>query len=248
MHFPSGHFSTPFHTWQPEAVADAAGGAAAESEYNGEMLRVTEIFASIQGESTHAGLPFAFVRLTGCNLRCRYCDTTYAYDGGEELPVETILDRVKAFGLSRVAVTGGEPLIQDNAFGLVKKLLDRGYTVLVETNGAVSLAPLDPRAVKVMDVKCPSSGEAAKMAWGNFSVLTPQDEVKFVIADAADYDYAKSVVAKYRTGVPFKALFSPAFGLMPPDRLANWIVADRLDVRFQLQLHKVVWDPATRGV
>ncbi|HEY5995451.1 MAG TPA: radical SAM protein [Candidatus Deferrimicrobiaceae bacterium] len=212
------------------------------------MLRVTEIFASIQGESTHAGLPFVFIRLTGCNLRCLYCDTTYAYDGGEDVSVETVIDRARAFGLSRVAVTGGEPLLQDNAFGLVKKLLDRGLTVLVETNGAVPLAALDPRAIKVMDVKCPSSGEAAKMVWENFSVLTPQDEVKFVISDAADYDYAKTVVAKYRNGTSFKALFSPAFGLMPPDRLAGWIVADRLDVRFQLQLHKVVWDPGTRGV
>ena len=160
------------------------------------MLRITEIFASIQGESSHAGLPFAFVRLTGCNLRCLYCDTVYAYEGGEMLSVADVVSRVKALALARVAVTGGEPLLQPEAFDLVRTLLDRGHAVLVETNGAVPLAALDPRAVKVMDVKCPSSGEAGKMVWDNFESLTGKDEVKFVIADAEDYVYAKGVIAK----------------------------------------------------
>ncbi|HEY3489243.1 MAG TPA: radical SAM protein [Candidatus Deferrimicrobiaceae bacterium] len=212
------------------------------------MLRITEIFASIQGESSHAGLPFVFVRLTGCNLRCRYCDTAYAYEGGDEASIEEILVQVAAFAVPRVAVTGGEPLLQPEAFGLVRALLDHGYAVLVETNGAVPLASLDPRAVKIMDVKCPSSGEAGKMIWENFEALTPQDEVKFVIADAEDYAYAKDVIARYRPGREFQPLLSPAFGLMPPDRLAGWIVSDALDARFQIQLHKVVWDPARRGV
>ncbi len=209
---------------------------------------MTEIFASIQGESSHAGLPFVFVRLTGCNLRCRYCDTTYAYDGGTDVAIDDVILQVGAFAIPRVAVTGGEPLLQPGAFDLVRRLLDLGHPVLVETNGTVPLAALDPRAVKIMDVKCPSSGEADKMVWENFGALTARDEVKFVIADAEDYAYAKEVIAKYRPARDFQPLFSPAFGLMPPDRLAGWIVSDALDVRFQIQLHKVIWDPARRGV
>jgi 7-carboxy-7-deazaguanine synthase len=212
------------------------------------MLRIIEIFASIQGESSHAGLPFVFVRLSGCNLRCRYCDTAYAWEGGEDLPLEIVLSQVESFGIPRVAVTGGEPLLQPGAFDLVRALLDRGCLVLVETNGAVPLAALDPRAIKVMDVKCPSSGEAGRMAWENFEALTARDEVKFVVADAEDYAYAKDVIARYRPVRDFQPLLSPAFGLMPPDRLAGWIVSDALDARFQIQLHKVVWDPSRRGV
>ena len=212
------------------------------------MLRVTEIFASIQGETSFVGLPFAFVRLSGCNLRCRYCDTTYAYDGGEAFPLEDVVSRVEAFGIPRVTVTGGEPLLQPEAFPLVKSLLDRGHTVLVETNGTVPLAGLDPRAVKVMDVKCPGSGEKSKMLWDNFSALTPRDEVKFVIASEEDYRYAKEVIAKFRGKAPCGFLISPAFGFLPPETLAGWMVGDALDARFQLQLHKLVWGPDARGV
>jgi 7-carboxy-7-deazaguanine synthase len=212
------------------------------------MLRVTEIFASIQGESSWAGLPFAFVRLAGCNLRCRYCDTSYAWEGGEERTVAEVAAQVAALALPRAAVTGGEPLLQPEAFDLVRLLLDRGHEVLVETNGAVPLSALDPRAVKVMDVKCPSSGEAGRMLWENFDALTARDEVKFVVADGEDYAYAKEVIARYRPGRDFKPLLSPAFGILPPDRLAGWIVSDALDARFQIQLHKAVWDPGTRGV
>ncbi len=212
------------------------------------MLRVTEIFASIQGETTYAGLPFAFVRLTGCNLRCRYCDTTYAYDGGADLAPEEVMTRAKRFGIPRVTVTGGEPLLQPDAPALVSGFLDIGWTVLIETNGTVSLAGVPPRAVKVMDVKCPGSGEERRTLWENFDHLTGRDEVKFVLASEDDYRYAREVVRKYRNGRDFKVLMSPAFGLLPPARLAGWIVGDALDARLQLQLHKLVWSPDRRGV
>ncbi|MGE5189600.1 MAG: radical SAM protein [Gemmatimonadota bacterium] len=212
------------------------------------MLRVTEIFASIQGETSYAGLPFAFVRLTGCNLRCRYCDTTYAYDGGDDFPVEEVVSRAKLFGIPRAMVTGGEPLLQPEAATLVRAFLDLGWAALVETNGTVSLASLDPRAVKIMDVKCPGSGEAHRTLWENFDCLTPRDEVKFVVASEEDYRYARDVIAKYLNGRDFKVLMSPAFGLLAPERLAGWMVGDALDARFQLQLHKLVWGPDRRGV
>jgi 7-carboxy-7-deazaguanine synthase len=212
------------------------------------MLRVTEIFASIQGETSYTGYPFAFVRLTGCNLRCRYCDTTYAYEGGEEFPLEEVVNRVRSFGIPRIAVTGGEPLLQPRAFDLVRVLLDKGDAVLVETNGTVPLAPLDARAVKIMDVKCPGSGEERTMLWENFSHLSSRDEVKFVIASEEDYRYAKEVVSRYRRENRFHILFSPAFGFLPPEKLAGWMVGDGLDARFQLQLHKLVWGPNERGV
>ena len=212
------------------------------------MLKVTEIFASVQGETSFSGYPFAFVRLTGCNLRCRYCDTTYAYDSGEEFPLEEVVSRVTAFGLTRACVTGGEPLLQEEAPALVSSLLDLGQDVLVETNGTVPLDRLDPRAVKVMDVKCPASGEDRKMFWDNFSLLSDRDEVKFVVSTEDDYRYAKDVVARYRTGKRWTVLLSPAFGLLAPERLAGWMVGDGLDARFQLQLHKLVWGPDRRGV
>lgn len=225
-----------------------AGRVRAGACYNGTMLKVTEIFASVQGETSHSGYPFAFVRLTGCNLRCRYCDTTYAYDAGEEFPLDEVVSRVIAFGLTRACVTGGEPLLQEEASTLVAMLLDRGQEVLVETNGTLSLSGLDPRAVKIMDVKCPSSGEARKMLWDNFRHLTERDEVKFVISSEEDYRYAKEVTARYRRERKWDVLLSPAFGLLAPERLAGWMIGDGLDARFQLQLHKIVWGPDRRGV
>lgn len=209
---------------------------------------MSEIFASIQGETSFVGLPFSFVRLTGCNLRCRYCDTTYAYDDGEEFSVADVVSRVSFFGIPRVTVTGGEPLLQPDAFSLVSTLLDGGRTVLVETNGTVPLAALDRRAVKIMDVKCPGSGEADKTLRENFAALSPRDEVKFVLTSADDYRYAREVVERHGKGGAFQVLFSPAFGLLPPEQLAGWMVGDRLDARFQLQLHKLVWGPGRRGV
>jgi 7-carboxy-7-deazaguanine synthase len=212
------------------------------------MLRVSEIFASIQGETSYVGLPFAFVRLTGCNLRCLYCDTTYAYDDGEEFPLDQVVDRVTTFGIPRVTVTGGEPLLQEETPALVTALLSLGHTVLVETNGTVPLSRLDRRAVKIMDVKCPGSGEAGKTDWGNFSHLSARDEVKFVLSSEEDYRFAREVIRKYGKGQPFKILLSPAFGLLPPEKLAGWMVGDAIDARFQLQLHKLVWGPERRGV
>jgi 7-carboxy-7-deazaguanine synthase len=212
------------------------------------VLRITEIFASVQGETSFSGYPFAFVRLTGCNLRCRYCDTTYAYDDGEKLPIEGIASRVADFGLRRVCVTGGEPLLQEETSALIATLLDRGQEVLVETNGTLSLSGIDPRAVKIMDVKCPSSGEDGKTLWENFRHLSERDEVKFVLSSEEDYRYAKEVVVRHRLGRKWGILLSPGFGLLPPERLAGWMVADRLDARLQLQLHKLVWGPDRRGV
>ncbi len=212
------------------------------------MLTITEIFAGIQGETSYSGYPFVFIRLTGCNLRCRYCDTAYAYDSGREFALEDVVSRVAAFGLNRVCVTGGEPLLQEDAFPLVEALLDRGRQVLVETNGTLPLARLDPRAVKIMDVKCPASGEHGKMLWSNFRSLSDRDEVKFVIATDEDYRYAKEVLQRHRGESRREILFSPAFGLLPPEKLADWILTDALDVRFHLQIHKYVWGPDRRGV
>lgn len=212
------------------------------------MLTITEIFAGIQGETSYSGLPFAFVRLTGCNLRCRYCDTTYAYDSGREFPLEEVVSRIAAFGLRRTCVTGGEPMLQEKTPALVKELLDRGDLVVVETNGTIPLSGLDPGAVKIMDVKCPASGEHRRMLWSNFRHLTGRDEVKFVISTKEDYRYAREVLDRYRGGGDWGVLFSPAFGFLPPETLAGWILEDALDVRFQLQLHKFVWGPDRRGV
>lgn len=206
------------------------------------------MFASIQGETSYVGLPFSFVRLSGCNLRCRYCDTAYAYEDGEEFPLEEVVSKLALFGIPRVTLTGGEPLLQPEAFSLVSTLLDRGNLVLVETNGTVPLSGLDRRAVKIMDVKCPGSGEAGKTAWENFSHLCPRDEVKFVLSSEEDYRYALDVLKTHGRGRNFGILLSPASGLLPPERLAGWMVGDRLDARFQLQLHKLVWGPDRRGV
>jgi len=212
------------------------------------MLKITEIFASVQGETSYSGYPFAFVRLTGCNLRCRYCDTSYAYDDGEDLPVGEVVSRVVSFGLTRSCVTGGEPLLQDEAPALVEALLDLGQEVLVETNGTLPLSGLDPRAVKIMDVKCPSSGEDRKTLWENFRHLTGRDEVKFVVSSEEDYRYAKDVASRYRRGRDWNMLLSPAFGSIPPERLAGWMIGDGLDARLQMQLHKIIWEPDRRGV
>ena len=212
------------------------------------MLTVCEIFASIQGETSYSGYPFSFVRLSGCNLRCRYCDTAYAYDPGEEFPVAEVVSRVMAFGLARACITGGEPLLQAGAFALATSLLDRGQTVLVETNGTVPLSALDPRSVKIMDVKCPGSGEHGRTLWDNFRHLTRRDEVKFVIASEEDYRYAREIAGRYRGNAGWGVLFSAAIGRLAPETLAGWMVGDALDARFQLQIHKVLWGPDRRGV
>jgi 7-carboxy-7-deazaguanine synthase len=212
-------------------------------------LRVTEIFKSIQGESTWAGLPCVFVRLAGCNLRCSYCDTAYAYEGGEALSVGAVADRCAALGCELVEVTGGEPLLQAGCIDLMELLLLHGHIVLLETSGSVSVARVPAAVIKIMDIKCPGSGMADKNDWTNIARLTPCDEVKFVIGNRADYEWSRSVAAEHALPSRCKqVLFSPVYGLLPPSVLADWIIEDKLNVRFQLQVHKYVWPPEMRGV
>lgn len=209
-----------------------------------ELLRVSEIFASLQGESTTVGVPTVFVRLTGCPLRCRWCDTTYAFRGGERLTIDEILARVSDLGLPEVCVTGGEPLAQAACRDLLTALADAGHRVSLETSGALPIAGLDPRVRCVMDLKAPGSGEADKNLWDNLDHLRPHDEVKFVLAGRADYDWAKDVLKRHDLARRATVLFSPVAGELAPSTLADWIVADRLPVRFQLQLHKILWGDA----
>lgn len=211
------------------------------------MLLVNEIFHSIQGESTFAGRPCVFVRLTGCNLRCSYCDTPYAREEGERLTRKEILERVEAYPCRLVEITGGEPLLQEETPALVSALADRGYRVLVETNGSLDISVLDPRAVRIMDLKCPSSGETERMRWENLACLTDRDEVKFVIASRDDYLWAKGA-AEARLSAGPAVLFSPAADLIGAAELAAWIIADGLDVRLQFQLQKIIWPGRGRGV
>ncbi|WP_447978900.1 7-carboxy-7-deazaguanine synthase QueE [Candidatus Nitrospira bockiana] len=211
-------------------------------------MRVTEIFHSIQGESTYAGRPCTFIRLTGCPLRCTWCDTEYAFYGGAEMTREQVLERVHAYDCSLVEVTGGEPLHQRETVELLTSLCDHRYTTLLETSGAIDISPVDPRTHIILDVKCPGSGMMDRMDWKNLDRISSKDEVKFVIKDRADYDWASAIVRRYDLGSRCPVLFSPVFGEVEPRRLAEWILADRLPVRFQLQLHKLIWDPSMRGV
>jgi len=213
-----------------------------------QILRVTEIFHSIQGESSFAGLPCTFVRLTGCPLRCSWCDTGYAFYGGVEMQLEEIVHLVKGYPCRLVEVTGGEPLHQKSALPLVASLCDEDFTVLIETSGAIDISPIDRRAHIVLDVKCPGSGMTERMDWRNLDQVTGKDEVKFVIKDRADYDWAVSVLKQHDLESRCPVLFSPVFGELEPRRLAEWVLADALRVRFQIQLHKYVWDPQMRGV
>ena len=219
-----------------------------------DSLRVTEIFHSIQGESTWAGLPCTFVRLTGCPLRCVWCDTEYSFHGGDRIPLVGIVDQVAEIGCGLVEITGGEPLVQENAFQLVRMLLDRDFTVLVETSGAVDVEPLDPRAHKIMDLKCPGSGEESRNLWSNLDHLTARDEVKFVLSHRADFQWACDVIRsrglddRVRGGNLRAILFSPAWNELELEELAGWILEGDLPVRIQVQLHKLIWDPHARGV
>lgn len=208
---------------------------------NQGTLRVSEIFHSLQGESTRVGLPTTFVRLTGCPLRCVWCDTEYAFAGGEHLTVAETLARVAAFGCPTVCVTGGEPLAQKACRDLLSALCDAGYSVSLETSGALDIADVDSRVSRIMDLKAPGSGEQDKNRWQNLELLTAHDEVKFVLASRADYDWAVAMLHAYRLTERCPVLFSPVPDLLPPAELAEWIVHDRLPVRFQLQLHKVLW-------
>jgi 7-carboxy-7-deazaguanine synthase len=211
-------------------------------------MRITEIFFSIQGESSYAGCPCVFVRLTGCPLRCGWCDTAYAFHEGTERSLDSVLSEVERYGWRLVEVTGGEPLAQADVHDFITALADRGYTVLVETSGAIDIARVDSRAILIMDLKCPGSGMEARNRWSNISLLKPDDEVKFVIRDRTDYDWAVTIVRQYDLSSRHRILLSPVFGELEPQTLAEWILADRLPVRFQLQLHKLIWDVAARGV
>ena len=218
-------------------------------------LHVNEIFFSIQGEGTRAGLPCAFVRLTGCPLRCTYCDTAYAFHDGRRMSLEEILAAVRAFGCPTIELTGGEPLAQPQVYPLIERLLDEFPTVLLETSGALSIARVDPRVVRIVDVKCPTSGEVEKNDWSNLERLTPRDELKFVIGARSDYDWARDVIVTRELIRRCSVLMSPVTftgageseGLDPAE-LAAWILQDGLNVRLSLQLHKILWPDKTRGV
>jgi 7-carboxy-7-deazaguanine synthase len=213
------------------------------------MLTINEIFHSIQGESTHAGRPCVFVRLTACDLRCSWCDTTYAFHEGHKMSVGDVLQRVDDYGCDVVEITGGEPLLQKDVYPLMRQLLERGRTVMLETGGHLSVDDVPEGVIRVIDVKCPGSGESARNHWPNLDRLRATDEVKFVIRDRADYEYASDVVAKHRlTGRCAAVLFSPVHGVLDAKALAAWVLEDRLPVRVQLQIHKFIWDAATRGV
>lgn len=205
-------------------------------------LRITEIFLSLQGEARTVGRPTVFVRLTGCPLRCGYCDTAYAFQGGEMLPLQAIVARVVDLGVAHVTVTGGEPLAQPGCIALMAALADRGLSVSLETSGALPIDDVDPRVSVVMDLKTPGSGEAHRNHWPNVARLKPADQVKFVLCDRTDYEWARLMLDEHALATRVDdVLFSPVAGGLPPAQLADWIVADRLPVRFQLQLHKTLW-------
>jgi 7-carboxy-7-deazaguanine synthase len=204
-------------------------------------LRVTEIFFSLQGETSRVGLPTVFVRLTGCPLRCGYCDTAYAFHGGESLALTTILDRVAAYSARHVTLTGGEPLAQKHALTLLRQLADAGYSVSLETSGALDVSGVDVRISKILDLKTPGSGESARNLWANLAHLTPHDEIKFVLCDEQDYIWAREQLQAHRLAALCPVLFSPVHGKLEPRGLAEWILRDQLPVRLQLQLHKLLW-------
>jgi len=213
-------------------------------------MRITEIFYSIQGESSFAGLPCVFVRLTWCNLRCSWCDSEYTFTGGSEVSVDEALEKVRGYGCKLVEITGGEPLVQKReCVELARRLCDEGYTVLIETGGSLDASVLDPRVIKILDVKCPGSGESHRNYWANLEALNPRDEIKFVIKDRADFDYALDVIEKYKLDRRDpQVLFSPVWGEVELKDLAAWILESGVNGRMQLQLHKYIWGAEARGV
>jgi len=215
----------------------------------GEHLHITEIYRSIQGESTWAGLPCTFVRLTGCHLRCVWCDTAYAFHGGTRMAVDEVVAACRELGCDLVEITGGEPLLQPHCATLAERLLDAGYTVLCETSGALPIDRLPADVIKIMDLKCPGSGEMARNDWDNIARLSARDEVKFVLAGREDYEWARDVVREHQLAARCHAvLFSPVFGAVAPNAIVDWILEDELPVRFQLQMHKFIWPPDAKGV
>jgi 7-carboxy-7-deazaguanine synthase len=213
------------------------------------MLTINEIFHSIQGESTHSGRPCVFVRLTACDLRCSWCDTPYAFHEGRKVSVDEVVSQVRSYDCHLVEITGGEPLLQSDVYPLMSALLQHGHEVMIETGGHLSVSEVPEQVVRILDVKCPGSGEAHKHHWPNMDALRPRDEVKFVIRDRADYEYAREIVSKFDLSTRVTAvLFSPVHGVLAPADIAGWILEDRLPVRLQLQAHKYIWGPDVRGV
>ena len=212
------------------------------------MLKVNEIYASIQGESSYTGLPCVFIRLTGCNLRCSWCDTAYAFYEGVDLTLEDIMFQVENFSLPLVEITGGEPLMQENVYPLMNSLLDKGYRVMLETGGAISINKVPEEVIKILDIKCPGSGEEKKNHLENLKLLTPHDEVKFVLIDRADYEWSRDLLQKHNLPSSVQVLFSPVYDKLELKDLSKWILKDRLPVRLQTQFHKVIWSKNAIGV
>ena len=212
------------------------------------MIKINEIYLSVQGESTHTGLPCIFIRLTGCNLRCSWCDTAYAFHEGKNMSIDEILQKVENFGIHLVEITGGEPLMQDNVYTLMKRLIEKGYKVMLETGGSISLERVPKDVIKIMDLKCPGSGEQEKNNLDNLKLLAPHDEVKFVILDKKDYEWSRDIIKRYKINETAHILLSPVFDKLELKEMVKWILEDRLPVRLQTQLHKIIWDKNTIGV
>ncbi len=218
-----------------------------DQEKNNSLV-ITEIYKSIQGESTWTGCPCVFVRLSGCDLRCGWCDSEYTFSGGDRIAIDKIVEEVENHGCPLVEITGGEPLLQPGVHPLISTLIDRGHRVIVETGGHLDVSVIDPRAIRVIDVKCPGSGESQKVRWKNLDALRETDQIKFVLADRGDYDWAKDIIRRHSLNERVAVLLSVAHGILPPADLAAWILEDRLNVRLQIQLHKYIWSSVETGI
>ena len=234
--------------WRAEIPAGDRSDIMPMVEKQQDQLLVNEIFFSIQGESSFAGRPCAFLRLSSCNLRCSYCDTEYAFYEGQQMSLEEVAGKIDSYPTDLVEITGGEPLLQSAVRPLLKRFLDTGKTVLIETGGSLDIRPLDRRAVIIYDIKCPDSGMAERNLWENLDHLKPEDEVKFVVGSRSDYDWARQVIRDRKLGGRHTLLFSAVWGKLEPQALAEWILEDGLPARLQVQLHKILWGPETRGV
>lgn len=212
------------------------------------MIKINEIYYSVQGESSKAGLPTVFVRLTYCNLRCSYCDTEYAFHDGTDLSIDAILDQVKRYNCNLVEITGGEPLYQSESLDLMKRLCDEGFEVMIETGGSLPIKDIDKRAMIILDLKCPSSKMMKKNLYENLDFIKPNDEIKFVIGNREDYEWSKEIISKFDLVKKAGVLFSVVFGKLEPIQLVEWILEDKLKVRYQLQMHKIIWEPTAKGV